>query len=441
MSEWIAKVLELTEDTSWLEKRVKNPETGNEVFVKSLPIELRDKYRPKDHPSGSYEQQKNRVKLIAKDNNAGNWTLRSTPKGAELLNKDTEERLQASKIAAMTDDEIASLMKGKPKASGEVKKEPPKMVKKEPVVSGGSVDPANLGEVPKSKYKSSRDFAEMVNNVSAKEVKPIGHGINPSFFITSDKGEKLVMKVENKGDGYNQSKRFSKMLDEIGWGYLTPGLHMGRLNGEVEVSKKKQIGKEGDKQWVVDKDRPPSKVKNPDGIFAELVDGMVMGRGDVADKEVVSRAKKIKSDDVIRAALLDGLTSSRDRHSDNVMIGKNGEINLIDNTFLFSPQFAPKSYFTGLRHVPPGREEDLGKLDYSKHVKGGRIGTSYPAEFKKFMSGIIKMTDGEIKEKYEFDDDKKAGQFKSHVQKMLTDGFESACKIDEYKKKMNKGEE
>ena len=39
----------LAEDTddSWLDKRVKNPITGNEVFVRSLPLDMREKYRPK----------------------------------------------------------------------------------------------------------------------------------------------------------------------------------------------------------------------------------------------------------------------------------------------------------------------------------------------------------------------------------------------------------
>jgi hypothetical protein len=47
-ADWVKKALAIND--SWLDKIVTNPETGNKVKVRSLPLEQRNRYKPQTSP-------------------------------------------------------------------------------------------------------------------------------------------------------------------------------------------------------------------------------------------------------------------------------------------------------------------------------------------------------------------------------------------------------
>lgn len=231
------------------------------------------------------------------------------------------------------------------------------------------------------------------------------------------------MKIEKSGDNFNQSVRFNNVCDDLGWNYLSPMVQKGSLSGSIDVFSKKKLPAGN---YEFDKSAPKT-VSDPEGIWAERADGIPVGRGEKSSTDLKERLAKVKSDDVIRAALLDGLTASRDRHEDNLLIGKDGSVALIDNTSMFSSQFRSNSLFTGTRKDESRPELEV--LDYRTHVDNGEIGTDYPSEFKNMLETITSSSEDDLVKKYAFKDIKKAGIFKKHASSMLKNGFEAACGI------------
>lgn len=297
-----------------------------------------------------------------------------------------------------------------------------------PIKKGSEVKVPQKDEEPKKvevkKEGSLKSFHEKIKSIKPKSVTPIGVGsATPSYFIDTDHG-KMVFKLTKEKEKIDNSVRLNSVVDEIGWNDITPLVGQGSLDGSVNITKRKR-DKFGNQ--VLDTDVPPKSVKNPSGLFSQLASGISLGRGSVWAKDAGDRLKKINGEHVIRGALLDVLTMQNDRHEDNVMIDKDGNLQLIDHDKGFNPKRKISSVFIGTMKTAKGK--DVSMLHYKKHVPGGKIGTNYPKEFKGFLDKVNKMSHDEVRSSFNFSDLDQAKSFKDHVNNMLVNGFEKAANI------------
>ncbi|PNH02334.1 hypothetical protein TSOC_011711 [Tetrabaena socialis] len=155
--------------------------------------------------------------------------------------------------------------------------------------------------------------------------------------------------------------------------------------------------------------------------------------------------ERLNKSRVVRAALYDLLSSQCDRHAQNVFLGEDGNIKLIDN--MQAMQFswtncAMDSVFL------PGTQKNMiarwggnlvfkargGKarksvnpmvvLDYRCYVPGGKIGVDYDPQLKQCLTKISGMTAREVQVEYGFPFNHSAAVLQQRATDMLHKGFE-----------------
>ncbi|KAG1655370.1 hypothetical protein FOA52_012097 [Chlamydomonas sp. UWO 241] len=233
-----------------------------------------------------------------------------------------------------------------------------------------------------------------------------------------------------------------KVVDECGFNDIVPRLWVDKVNAPVP-------GHGYHVDWH--------------GLWQEVASGVSMfnslWRG---EPERVPRATimqhyndKLSKTQVVRAAIFDLLTSQCDRHSGNIFINDDGNMQLIDKDVALGYRrrktcgvdsvFVPttelyQETLLGTEFVDREIEiaeaktnpvDPLVLLDYRCWVDGGKIGKSYPPQVHQCLSSIASHSVADNQEHFGFPDPRPAWSLTMRARAMLTDGFESAYLICE----------
>eukprot|EP00899_Mesostigma_viride_P009794 jgi/Mesvir1/18816/Mv04308-RA.1 len=159
--------------------------------------------------------------------------------------------------------------------------------------------------------------------------------------------------------------------------------------------------------------------------------------------------RKIPSEQVLMAGYFDLLMSEQDRHGQNVLVDKDGNMQIIDSERAFlslNSIFLPGTqkyeiYRIGYNAVCcgnlPGRMEDKcpGKkvpsspdvmFDFRCHVPGGVVGKKYPKRMKEFLTAVDRLSVDDVRERFGMTRQEHAQNLKQRVNEMLNLGFEGA---------------
>ena len=274
----------------------------------------------------------------------------------------------------------------------------------------GSSLPPKLGKLMKS---------------GSLKIGALGGGVNATYLVESDSGEKGVFKiVDSEWDRRNTGRAVAahKVLDDLG--VRTHEIAEVSLKGELES------GKRGSRRVH----------KDPDGVAVSFLSGKTP-RSLLADHRAGKdrRLDKVRGKDCVRGAVADVLIGNIDRHGGNVLVTEKGRVQFIDHDSALTSGNSSKSTETRINGPAVGgvnsiflpqtkygqkvKGTPLEVFDYTKHV--GEIGKRYPRELKRVIGKISRMEPKDIEKKYGAGE-RESRALKQRAEWMRTLGFEDA---------------